>query len=97
MVSHVLGSVEKGGDHILKNLEVLKQKKFYTVSSFTGIVEFKDKCFVLNLKLLFIIVDCFSGKFSSKFFTLKLICFISFPGLSYLVLLMFVYFNKVYS
>ena len=73
-----------------------------------GIVESKDKGFVLDLKLLFTIVDCFSGWFPPRFFTLKLVCFISFPRSSYLVLfifplhdfdmiLMFVYFNKFYS
>ena len=41
--------------------------------------EFRDKCFILDLKLLFNIVDCFSGKFPPSFFTVKLVCFISFP------------------
>ena len=59
------------------------------MSSSTGIVEFRDKGFVLDLKLLFTIVDCFSGRFSPKFFTVKLVCFIGFPGLSYLVLFTF--------
>ena len=78
------------------------------MSSSTGIVESRDKGFVLDLKLLFTIVDCFSGRFSPKFFTVKLVCFVDFPGSSYLVLfifplydfdmiLMFVYFNKFYS
>ena len=73
-----------------------------------GIVESRDKDFVLDLKLLFTIVDCFSGKFPSKFFTVKLVCFVGFPRSSYLVLfifplhnfdmiLMFICFNKVYS
>ena len=73
----------------------------------TGIVESKDKGFVLDLKLLFTIVDCFRKGFSPGFFTVKLVCFIGFPGLSYLVLfifplhdfdmiLMFVCFNKFY-
>ena len=73
-----------------------------------GIVESKDKGFVLDLKLLFTIVDCFSERFPPRFFTLKLVCFIGFPRSSYLVLfifplhdfdmiLMFVYFNKFYS
>ena len=69
------------------------------------IVESKDKGFVLDLKLHFTIVKCFSGRFPPKFFTVKLVCFIGFPGSSYLVLftillcmiLMFVCFNKVYS
>ena len=72
------------------------------------IVESRDKSFVLDLKLLFSILDCFLGRFPPRFFTVKLVCFIGFPGLSYLVLfifplydfdmiLMFVYFNKVYS
>ena len=73
-----------------------------------GIVESRDKGFVLDLKLLFTIVNCFSGRFPLKFFTVKLVCFIGFPGLSYLVLfifplhdfdliLMFLFFNKFYS
>ena len=77
------------------------------MSSSTGIVESRDKDFVLDLKLLFSIVDCFSGRFSLRLFTVKLVCFIGFPGLSYLVLfifplhdfdiiLMFVCFNKSY-
>ena len=73
-----------------------------------GIVESRDKGFVLDLKLLFTIVDCFSGRLPSRFFTVKLVCFIGFSGLSYFVLfifllhdfdmiLMFVCFNKFYS
>ena len=73
-----------------------------------GIVESRDKGFVLDLKLLFTIVNFFSGRFPPRFFTVKLVGFISFPGSSYLVLfifplhdfdmiLMFVYFNKFYS
>ena len=96
-VSHVLGTVhlwlvtywdpcKNGGVHILKSSEVLKQYKVSAVSSSTGIVESRDKGFVQDLKLLFIIVDCFSGMFSPRFCTLKLICFIGFPGSSYLVL-----------
>ena len=72
------------------------------------IVESRDKSFVLDLKLLFAIVDCFSGRFPPRFFTVKLVCFIGFPGLSYLVLfifllhdfdliLMLIFFNKFYS
>ena len=34
----------------------------------TGIVESRDKGFVLDLKLLFTIVDCFSGRFPPRFF-----------------------------
>ena len=46
------------------------------MSSSTGIVEFRDKGFVLDLKLLFIIVDCFSRRFPPRFFTVKLVCFL---------------------
>ena len=78
------------------------------MSSSTGIVESRDKGFVLDLKLLFTIVNCFLGMFPPKFFTVKLVCFISFFRSSYLVLfiflphdfdmiLMFVCFNKFYS
>ena len=59
------------------------------MSSSTGIVESRDKGFVLDLKLLFTIVDCFLRKFPPRFFTVKLIGFIGFPGLSYLVLFIF--------
>ena len=72
------------------------------------IVESRDKGFVLDLKLLFIIMDCFLERFPPMFFTVKLVCFISFPRSSYLILfifllhdfdmiLMFVCFNKFYS
>ena len=54
-----------------------------------GIVEFKDKGFVLDLKLLFTIVNCFSGRFLLRFFTVKLVGFICFPRSSYLVLFIF--------
>ena len=78
------------------------------MSSFTRIVKSRDKSFVLNLKLLFTIVDCFLGRVPLSFFTVKLVGFIGFPGSSYLVLfvfllhdfdmiLMFVCFNKFYS
>ena len=49
----------------------------------------RDKCFVLDLKLLFIIVDCFLGRFPPRFFTMKLVYFISFLESSYLVLFTF--------
>ena len=78
------------------------------MSSFTRIIESRDKGFVLDLKLLFTIVNCFWGRFPPKFFTMKLIGFIGFPRSSYLVLfifplhdfdmiLMFVCFNKFCS
>ena len=78
------------------------------MGSSTGIVESRDKGFVLDLKLLFTIVNFFSGRFPPRFFIVKLICFIGFLGSSYLVLfifplhdfdmiLMFVCFNKFYS
>ena len=72
-----------------------------------GIVESMDKGFVLDLKFLFSIVDCFSRRFPLRFFTVKLVGFIGFLGSSYLVLfifplhdfdmiLMFVCFNNFY-
>ena len=78
------------------------------MSSSTRIVESRDKSFVLDLKLLFTIVDYFLGRFPPRFFTMKLVYFIGFSELSYLVLfifplhyfdmiLMFVCFNNFYS
>ena len=100
--------IKKGGVHILKSSEVLKWQKVSAVSSSTRIVESRDKSFVLDLKLLFTIVNFFSKRFPSKFFTMKLVYFIGFPRSSYLVLfifplhdfdmiLMFVCFYKFYS
>ena len=59
------------------------------MSSSKGIVESKDKGFVLDLKLFFSKVDCFSERFTPRFFTVKLVCFIGFPGSLYLVLFIF--------
>ena len=60
-------SCKNGGIHILKSLEVLKRKKISAVSSSTRIVKFRDKGFVLDLELLFIIMDCFSRRFTLGF------------------------------
>ena len=60
--------------------------KVSTVGSYMGIVESRVKGFVLDLKLLFTIVDYFSGRFPLRFFTVELICFIGFLGSLYLVL-----------
>ena len=38
------------------------------MSSSTGIVESRDKGYVLDLKLLFTIVNCISGRFPPRFF-----------------------------
>ena len=73
----------------MKSSEVLKRWKVSAVSSYTGIVESRDKGFVLDLKLLFSIVDYFSGRFPPMFFTVKLVCLIGFSGSSYLVLFIF--------
>ena len=89
LVSHVLRSVQKGGVHILRSSEVLNRQKVFIVSSSMGIVKSKDKGFELDLKLIFTIVDCFLGRFPPRFFTVKLVCFISFSGSSYLVLFIF--------
>ena len=59
------------------------------MSSSTRIVESRDKGFVLDLKLLFTIVDCFLKRLPPRFFTVKLVCFIGFPKSSYLVLFIF--------
>ena len=82
---------KKGGVHILKSSKVLKRYKVSAVSSSTGIVESREKGFVQDLKLLFTIVDCFSGRFSLGFFIVKLVCFIGFLRSSYLVLFFFLY------
>ena len=55
----------------------------------TGIVESRDKGFVLDLKLLFTIVNCFLGRFPPRFFTVELVCFIGFSRSSYLILFIF--------
>ena len=50
------------------------------------IVESRDKILILDLKLPFIIVDYFSRRLPPKFFTMKLIRLIGFPGSSYLII-----------
>ena len=88
-VSHVLDSCIINGVHILESSEVLKWQKVSAVNSSMGIVESKDKGFVLDLKLIFTIVDCFLGRFPPRFLKVKLGCFIGFPRSSYLVLFIF--------
>ena len=99
----------KGGVHILKSSEVLKQQKVSVVNSSTGIVKSRDKDFILSLKLFFTIVDCFLRRFPPRFFycetslfhwfSLVIIsCLIYFSALhDFDMILMFVCFNKFYS
>ena len=89
LVSHVLGSVQKGWRLYIEEFRGSKAVEGFAVSSSMRIVESRNKGFVLDLKLLFTIVDCFSGRFSPRFFNVKLICFIGFPKSSYLVLFIF--------
>ena len=90
MVSHVLGAVyQKWWRSYIEEFRGSEAMEVFTVSSSTGNVESRDKGFVLDLKLLFIIVDCLLGRFLSKFFIVKLVCFIGFPGSSYLALFIF--------
>ena len=105
-VSYVLGSVQqKGWRSYIEEFRGFEAVEGFCCEFIYGIVEFRDKGFVLDLKLLFIIVNCFSRRFLLRFFTVKLVGFIGFPGSSYLVLfifllhdfdmiLMFVCFNK---
>ena len=89
MVCHVLGSMQKGWHSYIEQCRGSKVIKVSTVGSYMGIVESRVKGFVLDLKLLFTIVDYFSRRFPHRFFTVKLVCFIGFPGSSYLVLFNF--------
>ena len=85
--SHTGIRASKGSVHILKSLEVLKQQKVFAVSSSTKIVKSRDKGFVLDLKLLFTIVNCFSRRFPLRFFTVNQFVSLVFLGhhiLSYL-------------
>ena len=109
LVSHVLGSVQKGDIHILKSSEVLKQQKVSTISSPTGIVESRDKGFVLNLNFSLLQWIAFCEGFPPGFFSCEtslfhwfsqviISCLIYFSVVHYIdMILVFVCFNKVYS
>ena len=62
MVSHVLGSMQKEWRSYIEEFRGSEAMEGFAVSSSTGIVKSKDKGFVLDLKLLFTIVNCFSGR-----------------------------------
>ena len=109
MVSQVLGYVQKRWRSYIEEFKGSGMVEVSTVSSSMGNVESRNKSFVLDLKFLLTIVNCFLGRFLPRFFVVKLVCFIGFLGLSYLVLLllffllqdfdlilMFVWFNKFY-
>ena len=113
LVSHVLGSTQKGWRSYIEEFRGSEAVKGFCCEFIYGIVESRDKSSVLDVKLLITIVDCFSGRFPPKFFTMKLVCFVGFPRSSYLVclfvfffffplhdfdmILVFVCFNKFYS
>ena len=79
MVSHVLGSMQKGWRSYIEEFRGSKAVKGFCCEFIDGIVKFRDKCFVLDVKLLLTIVDCFSGRFPPRFFTVKLVYFVGFP------------------
>ena len=74
-----------------------------------GIVESRDKSFILDLKLHFTIVNCFSGRFSPQVFYCEtslfhwfswviISCLIYYFAMhDFNMILMFVCFNKIYS
>ena len=98
-VSHVLGAVHhwlvtywdpcKGWRSYIEEFRGSEAVEGFCCKFIYGDVESRDKSFALDMKLLFIIVDCFSRRFPPRFFTVKLVCFIGFRGLSYLVLFTF--------
>ena len=90
-VSHVLGFMHQRVVFIYWRVQRFwSGKRFLLWVHLRGlIVESRDKGFVLDLKLLFIIVNYFLERFPLKFFTVKLVCFIGFPGSLYLVLVIF--------
>ena len=89
MVSHVLGSMQKGWRSNIEEFRGSEAVEGFCCEFIYGIVESRDKGFVLDLILLFIIVNCFSERFPLRFFTVKLVDFIGFPRSSYLVLFIF--------
>ena len=89
MVSHVLGSMQKGWRSNIEEFRGSEAVEGFCCEFIYGIVESRDKGFVLDLKLLFTIVDCFRESFLPGFFTVKLVCIIGFPRSSYLVLFTF--------
>ena len=91
MVSHVLGSTQKGWRSYIEEFRGSEAVKSFCCEFIFGIVESRDKGFVLDVTLLFTIVDCFSGRFPLNFFIVKLVCFIGFLRSSYLVLFFFLY------
>ena len=84
---------KKDGVHILKSSKVLKRQKVSDVSSSMGIVESRDKGFVLDLKLLFTIVDCFSGRFPPRFFYCETSLFHRF---SWVIISCLIYFSTAF-
>ena len=67
-MSHVLGFVHKKWWRLyIEEFRGSEAMKVSAVSSSTGIVESRDKGFVLDLKLLFTIVDCFREGFTLGF------------------------------
>ena len=87
LVSHTGIRASKGGVHILKSSEVLNRYKVSVVSSSTRIVKSRNNGFVLDLKLLFTIVDCLSGRFLPGFLLwnwLVSLVFLGYHILSYL-------------
>ena len=64
------------------------------MSSSTGIVVSRGKGFILDLKLLFTLMNCFSGKFSSRFFYCETSLFHWF---SWVILSCLIYYSPIHD
>ena len=80
----------KGWRLYIEEFRSFEAVKVFAVSLSTGIVEFRDKGFVLDLKLLFTIVDCFLGRFPLRFFYCETILFNWF---SWVIIFCLIYFS----
>ena len=109
LVSHVLGSMQKGRRSYIEEFRGSEAVEGFCCKFIYGDCRVQGQRFCTRSETsLYYSGLLFEKVPPPRFFTVKLVCFIGFPGSSYLVLfifplhdfdmiLMFVYFNKFYS
>ena len=108
MVSHVLGFVQKEWRSYIEEFKGFEAVEGFCCKFIYGDCRVEGQRFCTRFETSLYYSGLLFGKVPPRFFTVKLVGFIGFPGLSYLVLfifplhdfemiLMFVCFNKFFS
>ena len=89
LVSHVLRSMQKGWHSYIEEFRGFVAMEGFCCKFIYGNCKVQGQRFCIRSETSLYHSGLLSGRFPPRFFTMKLVCFIGFPGSSYLVLFIF--------